>query len=169
MNSRHLSRQVAMQTIYEWDFKKLKKGQIKDILDRNLEKYHKNIDNAFVQTLIKGILKNITLIDKLIKKAAPEWPIEQISKTDKNILRIGIYELLYQDSGEVPPKVAINEAIELAKAYGGNSSGKFVNGVLGTIYREINELSKTKEAKDKSQIKDKFLSKAKNNLKKNAK
>ena len=86
-------------------------------------------------------------IDDIIQKAAPQWTIEQISFTDRNILRLGIYELLYSNYDEVPPKVAINEAIELAKAFGGPSSGKFVNGVLGTIYREMGEPRKDEQSK----------------------
>ena len=137
MNSRHLSRQVAMQTLYEWDFKDLIKSQIDEILNRNIDNFHPNIDNEFVKGLVKGVLKYKQKIDLKLKKAAPEWPIEQIAGTDRNILRIGIYELIWQDREEVPPKVAINEAIELAKSYGGISSGKFINGVLGTIYRDV--------------------------------
>ena len=90
-----------------------------------------------MKKLAKGVLAHRPQIDEIIKKSAPEWPIEQITIVDRNVLRIGIYELLFGDKNEVPPKVAINEAIELAKSYGGESSGRFVNGVLGTIYREM--------------------------------
>lgn len=142
MNSRHLGRQVAMQTLYEWDFKKGKAVDLAEIIERNIEKFDKSIDGKFVRDLVEGVLGKIKIIDKLIEKSAPEWPLEQIAGVDRNVLRLGIFELLFGNSEEVPPKVAINEAIELAKAYGGQSSGKFVNGVLGTIYREKNHEEK---------------------------
>ncbi|MEK7503749.1 MAG: transcription antitermination factor NusB, partial [Patescibacteria group bacterium] len=87
--------------------------------------------------LIKGVCKHLSQIDKIIEKAAPEWPLDQITIVDRNVLRIGLFELLYSNKEEVPPKVAINEAIELAKTFGGESSGKFINGVLGTVFKEI--------------------------------
>ena len=139
MNSRHLSRQVAMQILYEWDFKSLKKEAILEITNRNIEKFEDSIDKDFVLSLVNGVIEKRELVDKLIEKAAPEWPIDQISGVDRNVLRLGIFELLFENHEEVPPKVAINEAIELAKAYGGPSSGRFINGVLGTIYREMGE------------------------------
>jgi len=107
--------------------------------------------------LVNGVLKNREKIDKLIEKCAPEWPLEQVTVTDRNILRLGIFELVFGNYEEVPPKVAINEAIELAKTYGGESSGRFVNGVLGTIYREMGEPMKEdrsdKEEKNESNSK----------------
>src|SRR4030065_1788857 len=96
-------------------------------------------DDSFIIYLIKSTLENRKKIDKLIEKCAPEWPLAQVTAVDRNILRLGIFELLYGDYEKVPPKVAINEAIELAKSFGGESSGRFVNGVLGTIYREPGE------------------------------
>ena len=96
-------------------------------------------DDSFIRQLVNGVISYLGKINQIIAKAAPEWPIEQIAMVDRNVLRLGIYELLFGDYKEVPPKVAINEAIELAKSFGGESSGKFVNGVLGTIYREIGE------------------------------
>ena len=98
---------------------------------------------------MNGVVKHIEKIDKIIEKAAPEWPINQITIVDRNVLRIGLYELLYADKKEVPFKVAINEAIELAKAFGGDSSGKFINGVLGTVYKQIEEGSGKEDNKDK--------------------
>jgi len=139
MNSRHLSRQVAMQILYEWDFKSLQKEAILEITARNVDKFEDSIDKDFVTSLVNGVIEKRELVDQLIEKAAPEWPIDQISGVDRNVLRLGIYELLFENHEEVPPKVAINEAIELAKAYGGPSSGRFINGVLGTIYREMGE------------------------------
>ncbi len=106
-------------------------------------------DEGFTKHIVDGVLKNKKEIDELIKKYATEWPLEQITIIDRNVLRIGLYELLFGDRKEVPPKVAINEAIELAKTYGGDSSGKFINGVLGTIYREIGEPGKNDKPKTK--------------------
>ncbi len=139
MNSRHLSRQIVMQTLYEWDFKKSTAKEIFKIANRNVKNFDESVDSKFIQYLLKGIIGKKKVIDKLIEKAAPEWPLDQIAGVDRNILRLGIYELLFQNPEEVPPKVAINEAIELAKAYGGQASGKFINGVMGTIYREMGE------------------------------
>lgn len=138
MADRHLSRTVAMQTLYQWDFNNKQNQELDKIIERNKKELAPGLeDKGFSESLVKGVVKNISLIDKYIEKYAPEWPIEQITIIDRNILRLGIYELKF--SQEVPPKVAINEAIELAKTFGGESSGKFINGVLGTIYREMCE------------------------------
>ncbi len=156
MGSRHLCRTVAMQSLYEWDFKfgevkKPDRKEIKRITERNIKNQApgmtENID--FIYSLIDGVLDNLDDIDKVIGASAPEWPLEQIAKVDKIILRIGIYELLFCD--EVPPKVAIDEAVELAKAFGGENSSKFINGVLGTVFREsdITEKESTEDTKKK--------------------
>ena len=138
MASRHLSRSIAMQSFYEWDFSD-KKRDLEKIVEKNIEEFGPGLESKdLVWQIISGVVENIKKLDKIIEKAAPEWPINQISIVDRNVLRIGIYELLYADKEEVPSKVAINEAIELAKAFGGESSSKFINGVLGTIYKEIN-------------------------------
>ena len=138
MASRHLSRSVAMQSLYEWDFLGMPKEQLEVIAEKNIEEFGRGLEsNDFIWALIYGVQNKIESIDKIIEKTAPEWPINQINILDRNILRIGIYELLYEKVDEVPPKVAINESIELAKNFGGESSRKFVNGVLGTIYREL--------------------------------
>jgi len=143
MSSRHLARSIVLQSLYEWDFRDKNEKKLENILDRNIKELGVDKDDAeFINNLIKGIIENKSKIDKIIEKAAPEWPIEQITIVDRNVLRIGLYELLFGKRKEVPPKVAINEAIELAKTYGGDSSGKFINGVLGTIYREIGEPGK---------------------------
>ena len=143
MANRHLSRSIVMQSLYEWDFKKRNPDQLKQVVERNLKEYGPGLENAeFVWKLIKGVIKYLPQIDKIIEKSAPEWPLEQITIIDRNVLRIGLYELLFSNRQEVPPKVAINEAIELAKTFGGESSGKFINGVLGTVYREIGEPGK---------------------------
>lgn len=138
MASRHLSRSIVMQSLYEWDFFGKKADSLKGIIEKNIKEFGPGLkDEGFIWQLINGIVKYLPKIDKIIEKAAPEWPIEQITIIDRNVLRIGLYELLYEDKEEVPPKVAINEAIELAKSFGGESSGKFINGVLGTVYKEI--------------------------------
>jgi len=133
--TRHLLRTVALQTLYEWDFRgtenldELLVANVEEFIGKEVEKK----DLPYLYALVKGVEKNQSDIDKLIQTAAPEWPLEQIAYVDKNVLRIAIYELIFSD--EIPPKVAINEAVELAKAFGGENSSKFVNGVLGTIYR----------------------------------
>ena len=130
--NRHLSRVIIMQTLYEWDFRP--KGNLEEIKKRNIDNYEEDADMEFINTTIEGVKKNLKESDKLITNAAPEWPLEQISAIDKTILRIAIFEILHSD--EVPPKVAINEAVELGKTFGGENSSKFINGVLGTIYRQ---------------------------------
>lgn len=136
-SNRHLGRIVAMQTLYEYDFRGGDEGgaDLEEILQRNLGEYDQNIDDKeFVKKLVHEVSSRGDEIDGIIGPAAPEWPIEQIAKIDKAILRIGVYELAVERN--VPPKVAINEAVELAKAFGGENASKFVNGVLGTIYRK---------------------------------
>ena len=140
MASRHLSRSIAMQSLYEWDFYGQKSGSLDEIVKRNIQEFGPGLeDTDFVRQLVNGVKEHQTKIDKIIEKAAPEWPINQINIVDRNVLRIGLFELLYAKKEEVPPKVAINEAIELAKNFGGESSGKFINGVLGTVYKEIEQ------------------------------
>lgn len=140
MASRHLARSIAMQILYEWDFRGKDGAVLSDITERNIREFGPGLDEVdFVRALVDGSLAKREKIDAIIEKVAPEWPIEQIAMVDRNILRVGIFELLFSDYAAVPPKVAINEAIELAKSFGGETSGRFVNGVLGTIYREIGE------------------------------
>lgn len=139
MATRHLIRTVILQTLYEWDFYWRKKD-VTEILERNLAEFAPGIDEPeFAWKILKGVVEHLKNIDNVITKAAPEWPLEKIAIIDRNILRIGLYELLYADPEEVPPKVAINEAIELAKNYGGPNAARFINGVLGTIYREVGD------------------------------
>jgi N utilization substance protein B len=153
MANRHLSRSIVLQTLFEWDFllasPKPSEGgsahndEIKVALNRNLKEFAPGLeDDVFVFSLIDQILKKRVMIDEIIEKAAPDWPIDKISIVDRNILRIGLTELLFGDRSQVPPKVAINEAIELAKTFGGENSSKFVNGVLGAVYKEIGEPEK---------------------------
>lgn len=147
MATRHLVRTVILQSLYEWDFYG-KATDITQVLERNLAEFAPGIDEPeFAWKILKGIAENIDEIDAKIKKTAPDWPLEKIAIIDRNILRVGLYELLFADKNEVPPKVAINEAIEMAKNYGGPNSSRFINGVLGTIFREVfpEEASKPKE------------------------
>jgi len=138
MASRHLSRSITMQSLYEWDFNGKKEGSLEKIVQKNIDEFGPGLETKdFIWELAKGVLSKISNIDKIIEKAAPEWPLDQITIVDRNVLRIGLFELLYGNKEEVPPKVAINEAIELAKSFGGESSGKFINGVLGTVYNEM--------------------------------
>ena len=156
MANRHLSRSIVLQTLFEWDFlaseenKNWKEEEIKEILKRNLVEFGPGLeDDAFVFALTEQILKKREVIDEIIGKAAPEWPLDKISVVDRNILRIGLFELLFGDRNQVPPKVAINESIELAKTFGGDNSSKFVNGVLGAVYKEIGEPGKEEKSKKK--------------------
>ena len=138
MASRHLCRSIAMQCLYEWDFSGKKPAALEGIVEKNIKEFGPGLeDPAFIWQLVTGVVKNLENIDKIIEKAAPEWPINQITVVDRNVLRIGLFELLYGSKEEVPPKVAINEAIEVAKNFGGESSGKFINGVLGTVYKNL--------------------------------
>lgn len=141
-SNRHLGRIVALQSLYEYEFRVQSEdtsANINDILSRNLDRYETTIDDKdFVEKLVKGVLDEKDDLDAKIQPIAPDWPIDQIAKIDCNILRIGLYELLHQ-AKQIPPKVAINEAVELAKAFGSDNSSKFINGVLGTAYRTLVE------------------------------
>jgi len=143
MANRHLSRSIAMQSLYEWDFKGKEPKQLKEVVNNNIEEFGPGIEESdFIWQIVNGVIENLPKLNEIIEKSAPEWPLDQITIVDRNVLRIGLYELLFGKREEVPPKVAINEAIELAKTFGGESSGKFINGVLGTVYREIGEPGK---------------------------
>jgi N utilization substance protein B len=145
MANRHFSRIQAVQALYEWDFRR--KRDPKEVLHRNMvESEAKNVDEEFVHDILDGVVKDIESIDKLIAKSAPEWPLDQIAIIDKTILRIAIFELLYSD--EVPPKVAIDEAVELAKSFGGDNSSKFVNGVLGSVFRQSDKYDPSDDDKN---------------------
>lgn len=149
MATRHLIRSVILQSLYEWDFYSHNRS-LPDILERNLEEFAPGIDEPeFAWKILERLVKNLNTIDQLIVKAAPDWPLERIANVDRNILRIGLSELLYADPNEVPSKVAINEAIELAKGYGGPNSARFVNGVMGTVYREVVSKTGKEEPPDK--------------------
>lgn len=153
MSSRHLSRSIALQSLFAWDFSKESNLDIEEIASYNIVNFAAGLEDAsFIKKLAKGVCEKNEEIDKIIKQAAPEWPIEQIAIVDRNVLRIGLYELLFGDFNEVPPKVAINEAIELAKTFGGETSGRFVNGVLGTVFKEIGGDSRKEFTPEKKEI-----------------
>lgn len=144
MANRHLARSTVLQTLFEWDFNGQRSTDDLDaVLERNTVEFAPGMgDPAFMRELLHSIVDKRKDIDLIIEKAAPDWPIQKISVVDRNVLRIGLYELLFADKKEVPEKVAINEAIELAKTYGGENSGRFVNGVLGSVYKELGEPGK---------------------------
>ncbi len=131
-----------IQSLYEWDIGEQKEGVLSSIVERNTKELGTGLDEVyeeFIEKLTQGVAKHLSQIDKIIEKAAPEWPMDQITVIDQNILRLGLFELVYGNKEEVPPKVAINEAIELAKSFSEESAAKFVNGVLGTVYRELEQ------------------------------
>lgn len=164
MATRHLVRSVVLQTLYEWDFYHRKKD-ITEILERDLKEFAPGIDEPdFAWRILKGITEHLAEIDKIIERAAPEWPLDKIAMVERNVLRIGLYELLYADRSEVPPKVAINEAIEVAKNYGGPNSVKFINGVLGTVYREMEAASSGEKDKKETEALDKIPPKQKKRI-----
>lgn len=136
MSNRHLARTIAMQSLYQWDFLGKEVSRVPDIITFNLKEFAPDFDDkGFVTEIVEGVVQHIDTIDKTITTFAPDWPIEQITNVDRNILRLGVYELKYSET--IPSKVAINEAIELAKTFGGESSGRFVNGVLGAIFKDM--------------------------------
>ncbi len=150
MANRHLARSITLQTLFEWDSTGAPVEQVKDILARNVAEFGgDDVDRTFMEQLLDGVLAKKADVDLVIEKAAPEWPLDRIAPVDRNILRIGLYELLFADRTQVPAKVAINEAIELAKTFGGDSSGRFVNGVLGAVYKELGEPGKDEQGKKK--------------------
>ena len=150
MANRHLSRSIVLQTLFEWDFNSQSDSHALAIFKRNAEEFAPGLgDISFMESLLKGVLERGKDIDLIIEKAAPDWPIDKISPIDRNILRVGLYELLFADRAQVPPKVAINEAIELAKTFGGETSSKFVNGVLGAVYKELGEPGKDQVSREK--------------------
>ena len=144
-SNRHLGRIVALQTLYEFDFRteaEDKDVKLIDIQKRNIDRYKETIDDKeFIRDLVQGVNKKQEELDDIITPIAPEWPIEQIARIDRNILRMAVWELHFND---VPPKVVINEAVELAKAFGGENSSKFINGVLGTAYKQLQEKTSKK-------------------------
>lgn len=147
MSNRHLARTLALQTLFAWDFNGKNSAKLENLIASNFENFAPNFnDEGFVGELVYGAVKNCPEIDKYICKYATEWPLEQITILDRNVLRLGIFELLYTAT---PPLVAINEAIEVAKSFGSDSSGKFVNGVLGALYNDLPEERKASGKKEK--------------------
>ena len=148
MSNRHLARTIAMQSLFLWDFQGKKETDLNKIIGGIFAKFAPEFDDhGFVRTLITEVRKRLPEIDRDITKYATEWPLEQITIVDRNILRIGVYELIFNE--EIPAKVAINEAIEIAKVFGSESSGKFVNGVLGAIFKDMDEQTADSETKKK--------------------
>ncbi|MDB5166632.1 MAG: putative transcription termination factor [Candidatus Saccharibacteria bacterium] len=137
-SNRHLGRIIALQTLYEQDFRcdaKDPEFDLSEVLNRNIDRYKDMVDDiAFIEALVKGVSEKAEELDATLQPVAPDWPIKDIARMDRAVLRVGLYELLYEK--DVPPKVVINEAVELAKAFGGENSSKFVNGVLGTVLRQ---------------------------------
>lgn len=150
MANRHLSRSIVLQSLFERDFNSADSNVALEIFARNTKEFAPGMgDFSFMDGLLRGVLDKQKDIDIIIEKAAPDWPIDKISVMDRNILRVGLYELLFADRAQVPPKVAINEAIELSKSFGGETSSKFVNGVLGAVYKELGEPGKEETSKEK--------------------
>jgi N utilization substance protein B len=148
MANRHLARSVVLQTLFEWDTSSAPDTDAPAMLARNVEEFGgEDTDKTFMEQLLQGVLAKRADLDLVIEKAAPDWPLDKIAPVDRNILRIGLFELLFADRTQVPAKVAINEAIELAKIFGGESSGRFVNGVLGAVYKEMGEPGKDETGK----------------------
>lgn len=150
-SNRHLGRIIALQTLYEQDFRSEagdKAFKLTEVLKRNISRYQKMVDDtAFIERLVRGVNKHEQALNELLQPVAPEWPIKQIARIDRVILQIGLYELQFEQ--DVPPKVVINEAVELAKAFGGDNSSKFINGVLGTLLRNRDgEQADTKKQED---------------------
>lgn len=138
MSKRHLARSIIMQTLYQWDFRGQPTAVVPAIVEQQIDEFGAGVEDSrpFIEDTTLGIIEHRDEIDATIKQYAPHWPLDQMTLVDRNILRLGVYELQYK-ANEIPPKVAINEAIELAKTYGGPSSGKFVNGILGAMYKNM--------------------------------
>jgi len=152
-SNRHLGRIVALQTLYEQDFRRSaddKTLDIEQVLQRNIKRYESMVDDtAFIKRLVRGVSEHETELDEILQPIAPEWPIDQIARMDRVVLHIGLYELVYET--DIPPKVVINEAVELSKAFGGDNSSKFINGVLGTVLRKRSDEEVETEKAKKSQ------------------
>ena len=144
MSNRHLARTIAMQSLYQWDFLGKENSKLEEIVEFNRKEFAPNFnDDGFIKELVEGVINNQAEIDEVINHFAPDWPIDTITIIDRNVLRVGIFELKFLDS--IPAKVAINEAIEVAKSFGGESSGRFVNGVLGAVYKDMIAKGEVKE------------------------
>jgi N utilization substance protein B len=133
--NRHLSRTLCMQSLYEWEFRP--GSDLEEIIQRNVAEFKKDVDETYVRKVVLGAIAKLDEINQLITEAAPEWPLDQVARVDKNVLRVALYEMLFDEEEDVPPRVSINEAIEIGKTFGSESSPKFINGVLGAIYRKF--------------------------------
>ncbi|MDB5260199.1 MAG: NusB antitermination factor, utilization substance protein [Candidatus Nomurabacteria bacterium] len=155
MSTRHIARTLALQTLFELDMKGelgISPNEVEGIIARNRDEAGEAVkDLSFAKEVVTNALSRRITIDDIITRAAPDWPLDKIGIVDRNILRLGLTELLFGDRTQVPPKVAIDEAIELAKAFGGETSGRFVNGVLGAIYKEMGEPEKGQTTKSKKE------------------
>lgn len=134
-----------MQTIYEWEFRD--GSDRAEIMERNIREFEKDVDRSYVEKTVEGTVVHWDEINALITEAAPEWPLDQVARVDKNVLRIALYEMLFDPEEDVPPRVSINEAIEIGKTFGSDSSPKFINGVLGTIYRKFEDRLAPRDAR----------------------
>lgn len=144
MSNRHLSRTIALQVLYQWDFLGMPQDKLSEMIAFNREEFAPKFeDEGFVEELVNGVVTNLAKLDEFITQFAPSWPIESITVVDRNVLRLGVYELKIAE--KIPAKVAINEAIELAKGFGGQASGRFVNGVLGAVYKDMVARGQLKE------------------------
>lgn len=156
-SNRHLGRIVALQTLYELDFRRESEDETFDlglVLKRNIRRYESTVDDVFfIEQLVRGVAEHEKELDDELRPLAPEWPLEQIARMDRVVLRIGLYELRHEP--DVPPKVVINEAVELAKAFGGDNSSKFINGVLGTALKNSTSEAAAKPAKKTATAKKK--------------
>lgn len=152
-SNRHLGRIIALQTLYEQEFRRDcgdTDFKLDDILGRNIARYHDTVDDRdFIRQLVHGVSEKSTELDVVLQPAAPKWPIAEIARMDRIVLRLSAYELLH--STAVPPKVVINEAVELAKAFGGENSSKFINGVLGTLHKQQYPEQEPRQPKKNSQ------------------
>ncbi len=154
MSNRHLSRTIALQSLYQWDFQEQPMEKITQIIEFNRKEFAPKFDDeGFVNKLVNGVLDNKEKIDEIIIKFAPNWPLDTITIIDRNVLRLGVFELKIAE--EIPAKVAINEAIELAKGFGGQASGRFVNGVLGAIYKDMVSRGEVKDVDKKEKKQEK--------------
>ena len=154
MSNRHLARTIAMQSLFLWDFNGKEKQELEEIIKNNFSHFAPNFnDHGFTEVQVKGVVEHLDEINGYIIRYATEWPLEQITIVDRNVLRIGVYELIFDQ--DIPAKVAINEAIEIAKAFGGESSGKFVNGVLGAIFKDLDAQGKIIKKKEDKKVEEK--------------
>ena len=152
-SNRHLGRVIVLQSLYEYELRTLAKDPEVDldvIVAKNIEPYEKALgDTEFVYNLAHKVVENFEMLDTALAPMAPEWPISSIAAIDRNVLRMGLYELS-ECRDSIPPKVAINEAVELAKAFGSENSSKFINGVLGTAYKQLGIVEEKNESRNKS-------------------